>query len=73
MTYNQFYTITDTKLVITIPSEFNNKRVLITIDDKPTSEANKIELMKLAANDPLFLSDLNEVNTDFDGIEHESL
>lgn len=28
--------------------------------------------MKLAAKDPLFLSDMKEVNDDLEGIEHDS-
>ena len=73
MTYNQFYKVSDTKLVITLPAEFNNKRVYVTIDDQVATDTHKIELMKLAANDPLFLLDLDEVNRDFDGIEQEAL
>ena len=73
MTHSQFYKVTDSKLVITLPPEFRNKQVLVTIDDKVATEKDKITLMKLAAKDPLFLSDLKEVNDDFDGIEHETL
>jgi hypothetical protein len=73
MTYSQFYKVTDSKLVITLPPEFKDKRVLVTIDDKAATEKDKMTLMKLAANDPLFLSDLKEVNDDFEGIEHETL
>ena len=77
MTYRQLYKITDTTLVITLPLAFKNKQVLITIDDKVTPRASggkdKIALMKLAAKDPLYLSDLKEVNDDFEGIEHETL
>ena len=73
MTFNQFYKVSDTKLVITLPAEFNNKRVYVTIDDQVATDTNKIELMKLAANDPLFLLDLDEVNRDVDGLEQETL
>ena len=73
MTYSQFCKVTDSKLVITLPPAFKNKQVLVTVDDKVTGEKDKIALMKLAAKDPLFLSDLKEVNNDFEGIEHETL
>jgi len=33
---------------------------------------DKMSLMRQAATDPLFLSDLKEVNGDFDGIQHET-
>jgi len=73
MTHSQFYTVTDSKLVINMPPAFRNKQVLVTIDDKGVAETDKIALMKLAAEDPMFLSDLKEVNDDFEGIEHETL
>ena len=73
MTYSQLYKLTDNKLVITLPAGFKNKQVRVTIDDTPTIEKDKIALMKLAAKDPLYLSDLKEVNNDFEGIEHETL
>ena len=73
MTYRQFYKVTDTKLVITLPAEFRNKQVRVTIDDKTATQKDKLALMKMAASDSLFLSDLKEVNSDFEGIEHETL
>ena len=73
MTYSQLYKVTDTQLVITLPVGFKNKQVLVTIEDKPSVSNDKIALMKLAAKDPLFLSDLKDVNDDFEGIEHETI
>ncbi len=72
MTHSLLYKVTDTQLTITIPSAFKNKQVRVTIDDKIV-ENDKIALMKLAAKDPLFLSDMKEVNDDFEGIEHETI
>ncbi len=72
MVYSRLYKVTDTQLIIKLPPAFKNKQVRVTIDDK-VMENNKIALMKLAAKDPLFLSDMKEVNNDFDGIEHESI
>ena len=73
MIHSQYYKVTDSKIVITLPPVFRNKKVLVTIDDKTSAEIDKIALMKLAAKDPLYLSDLKEVNDDFEGIEHETL
>ena len=73
MTYSQLYKVTDTQLVITLPAGFKNKQVLVTIEDKPLICNDKIALMKLAAKDPLFLSDLKDVTDDFEGIEHETI
>ncbi len=73
MTYSQLYKVTDTQLVITLPVGFKNKQVLVTIEAKPSVSNDKIALMKLAAKDPLFLSDLKDVNDDFEVIEHETI
>jgi len=37
------------------------------------SRAEKIELMKQASNDPLFLADMKEVNEDFSFVDHENI
>ena len=66
MTHIQLYKVTDSKLVITLPPAFRNKEVRVTIDDKVTPETDKMAQMKLASSDPLFLSDLKEVNGDFE-------
>ncbi len=71
MTHSRLYKVTDTKLVIELPPGFRNKEVLVTVDDHPATGNDKIALMKQAAKDPLFLSDMNEVNEDFEGVEHD--
>ena len=73
MTYSQIYKISDTKLIITLPAGFQNKEVLVTVADVANSNTDKKAMMKLAASDPLYLSDLKEVNDDFEAIEHETL
>ena len=73
MTYSQFYKVSDTKLIITLPPGFKNKQVLVTVADVKSAEQDKKTLMKQAANDPLYLADLKEVNADFEAIEHETL
>jgi len=73
MTLTKLYKVTDNQLIITLPVGFKDKQVLVTIDDKPSQNEDKISMMKLAAKDPLYLSDLQEVNDDFEGIEHDNL
>jgi hypothetical protein len=68
MTLTKLYKVTDNQLIITLPVGFKDKQVLVTIDDKPSLNDDKISMMKLAAKDPLYLSDLQEVNDDFEGI-----
>jgi hypothetical protein len=43
------------------------------VDDQVDNKAKKLEMMKIASNDPLFLADIKEVHDDFDSIENESL
>ncbi len=73
MTLTKLYKVTDNQLIITLPIGFKDKQVLVTIDDKPSLNDDKISMMKLAAKDPLYLSDLQEVNDDFEGIEQDTL
>ncbi len=54
------------KITINIPEKFRNKKkLLIVIDDSIDSEKDKIELMKKAANDQLFIDDIEQVTEDF--------
>lgn len=73
MTYRQVYKVTDNTLVITLPYGFKDKQVVVTIDDMAGGIKDKMTLMKQAAQDPLYLADLNEVNEDFKNIDHETL
>ena len=68
MTLTKLYKVTDNQLIITLPVGFKDKQVLVTIDDKPSQIDDKISMMELAAKDQLYLSDLQEVNDDFEGI-----
>lgn len=65
MTLTKLYKVTNNQLIITLPIGFKDKQVLVTIDDKPSLNDDKISMMKLAAKDPLYLSDLQEVNDDY--------
>ena len=38
-----------------------------------SQQMSKIEAMKLAANDPLYLQDIKEIDDDFALIDHETL
>ena len=67
ITLTKVYKVTDNQLIITLPVGFKDKQVLVTIDDKPSLNEDKISMMKLAAKDPLYLSGLQEVNDDFEG------
>jgi hypothetical protein len=73
MVYRQVYKVIDNRVVVTLPAAFKDKQVVVTVDDIPASQSDKLALMKQAAHDSLFLAGLNEVNDDFKNIDHETL
>ena len=74
MTYKKICSIQNNQIILTLPPDFSNKKqVTVIVDDEIDVNIKKIELMKQAAEDPLFLEDMNEVNKDFSLIDHETL
>lgn len=62
------------QLIIDLPENFYAaKKVTVTIDDEIDERRLKIEMMKEAASDPLFIADLKEINEDFDALDNELL
>ncbi|MBD0289165.1 MAG: hypothetical protein ICV79_27660 [Flavisolibacter sp.] len=60
------------QLVIQLPSSLKNKkRVKLIIDEIDEALENKIALLNKASQDKDFLSDLEEVNNDFEFIEKD--
>lgn len=57
-------------LTIKIPEIFKEKKKLLVVIDDCISP-DKIELMKKAAKDPLFLQDIEEVEKDFENTDKE--
>ena len=51
----------------------NKPQVTVVIDDIIDTKAQKLEQLKAALNDPLFLADIKEVQNDFDAVDHETL
>jgi len=47
--------------------------VTVLVNDQVDSKSKKLELLKSASLDPLFLADINEIHDDFDAIDAESL
>lgn len=60
-------------MIIELPEElkFSGKEIIITIEDVSESKITNIELMKKAANDPLFLKDIEDTTTDFEFSDFE--
>jgi hypothetical protein len=67
MTYEKIYDIQkNIQLVINLPDRFRSKkRVRVVIEDVDDNRDEKIPLLKKAANDPVFLSDIAEIDSDF--------
>lgn len=60
------------QLLINIPENFRCKRhILVLLDDSIDTKADKMDLMKLASKDPLFLADIETVSTDFRNVDSE--
>lgn len=60
------------QLIINIPDTFRSKkRILVVLDDSVDSNSEKLELIKKASTDPLFLSDIDTVSKDFGNIDSE--
>lgn len=75
MTFEKTYEIQkDNRLVILLPDRFKSKkRVKVIIEDVDETRQDRIEMLKKASEDPLFLSDINEIISDFDDSDNESL
>ena len=58
------------QLTIQLPDYLKgSKKVKVFIDEVNEDREAKIALLRKAANDPLFLADMEEVNRDFEGAE----
>jgi hypothetical protein len=74
MTFEKTYEIHDNKLTIKLPKEFKSKkRVRVIIEDVDENRSKKLELLKMASKDPLFLSDIKEIADDFQYSDKEAI
>ncbi len=72
MVIRQVMEVVNNQVTITLPKEFKGKKqVLVILDDQVGEYLKKLELMKLAANDPLFLADLQAVQEDFSIVDND--
>ena len=75
MIVKQIYkTNNKSQLMINLPENFRNKkRILVVLDDSIDIKADKMDLMKMASMDPLFLADMETISKDFRNIDSELL
>jgi hypothetical protein len=75
MIVKQIYN-TDNKgqLMINLPDNFRKKRrILVVLDDSVDAKSDKLDLMRLASKDPLYIADIDSVTSDFKNIDSEHL
>lgn len=74
MTFRQICSVKNNQVIITLPPNFvNKKQVTVVIDDIVDNRTQKLAMLKEAANDPLFLADIEEIHKDFDSIDNETI
>jgi len=74
MTYSVICTINNNQVIITLPPDFSKrKQVTVVVDDHVDTKAQKLEQLKIASVDPLFLADIKDVHLNFDAIDYETL
>lgn len=74
MTFRQICTVRNNQIVLTLPPSFvDSQCVTVFVDDQLEMKAQKLSMLKEAVRDPLFLADIEEVQKDFNSIDHQSL
>jgi hypothetical protein len=74
MTLKQVYNVNNNQLTINLPENFRGrKQVMVIVEDIDDSRLDKYVLMKKAATDLLFLSDVQDVSSDFKNIDSENI
>lgn len=74
MTYKIICPVKDNKVIVTLPPDFADiKQVTVYVNDDVDIRSQKLEILKMASTDPLFLADVKEVKEDFDSADRETL
>ena len=74
MTYRIVCSVNNNQIVVILPPDFSDKKqVTVFVDDQVDNKTQKMELLKMASNDPLFLADIKEIHDDFDNVDNEML
>jgi len=74
MTLKQVYNVNNNQLTINLPENFRGrKQVMVIVEDIEETQLDKYLLMKKAATDILFLSDIQEISSDFKNIDSENI
>jgi hypothetical protein len=73
MTYRTTGRVKGNRVVIALPPYFlENKEVTIIVDDALDVRSEKMNLLRKAAQDPMFLADIREIQEDFEDIDPDT-
>jgi hypothetical protein len=74
MTFKIVCSVNNNQVVFTLPPDFGDKKmVTVYVNDQIDDRTHKLELLKMAVDDPLFNADIKEINDDFNAIDSETL
>lgn len=73
MTFEKVYIVQENnQLIIRLPERFKSGKVVrVFVEDVSEKRQEKIEKMKKASKDPLFLEDVKEIYSDFENSDNE--
>lgn len=72
MTLSMICQVSNNQIIVNLPPEFASKKeVHVEIDDIISERDRKLELMRKATSDVLFLADIEEIKHDFNSIDGE--
>ena len=74
MTLRIICEVKNNQVSLTLPADFSHDgKVTVIVDDQIDNKTKKMDLLKAASVDPIFLADIKEIHDDFDIIDSDSL
>ena len=74
MTLRIICEVKNNQVSLTLPADFSHDgKVTVIVDDQIDNKTKKMDLLKAASIDPIFLADIKEIQDDFDIIDSDSL
>jgi len=73
MKVTQVYEVSNNQIVILLPDSFKNQKSVRVTLENTMSRKEKLSLLRSASKDPMFLADVQSVQSDFEGVEFENL
>jgi len=74
MTLRIICEVKNNQVSLTLPADFSHDgKVTVIVDDQIDNKIKKMDLLKAASIDPIFLADIKEIQDHFDIIDSDSL